>query len=47
MRIVNFFAARKLRVGVEDGSDIVDLVAALGGERRLDKKDRGQGCVQP
>ena len=40
MRIVNFFAARKLRVGVEDGGNIVDLAAALGGERRLDKKDR-------
>ncbi len=39
MRIVNFYTARKLRVGVEDGGDIVDLVAALGGERRLDKKD--------
>ncbi len=40
MRIVNFTAARKVRVGVEDGGDIVDLIDALGGERRVKKEDR-------
>lgn len=40
MRFVNFTAAKKVRVGVEDGGDIVDLIEALGGERRVKKEDR-------
>ena len=39
MRLINFAVARKVRVGVEDSGDIVDLVAALGGERGVKKED--------
>lgn len=40
MRLTDFAAAKTVRVGVEDGVDIVDLIAALGGERRVKKEDR-------
>ena len=40
MRLINFAVARKVRVGVEDSGDIVDLVTALGGERGVKKEDR-------
>lgn len=40
MRLINFAVAKTVRVGVEDGNDIVDLIDALGGERRVKKEDR-------
>ena len=40
MRLVNFKRDRTVRVGAEDGGEIVDLIDALGGDRRAAAADR-------
>ena len=40
MRYVNFHKGKERRLGVLDGDQIVDLIAALGGSRRLAAEDR-------